>query len=137
MSNPLRQLKYLPWLQLSLTSLATVLIVFIAEVILVIGVRYLPPVQQVVELLFSPFLGLFITFAIAFGIGALAVYWFETLYSRIVINAGILWALVLCVLLAMVLKNILLPISLIGVGEIVLVGVLVGIFWKGKRYWRR
>lgn len=137
MSNPLRQLKYLPWLQLSLTSIATVLIVFIAEVILALGATYLPPVQRVVAVLFSPLLGLFITFAIAFGIGALAVYWFETLYSRIVINAGILWALVLCVLVAMVLKSMLLPISLIGFSEIVLAGVLVGIFWKGKRYWRR
>lgn len=137
MRNPLQRLKYLPWLQLSLTAFATALITFVFETILGVGVQYSPLVQNILSVFFAPPLGLFTIFAIAFGIGTLAVYWLERVYPQIVINTGVLWALVLCVIVAFFLKSLLpLPVNLITSGQFVLVGILVGIFWKGRPYWR-
>lgn len=137
MRNPLQRLKYLPWLQLSLTAFATTLITFVFETILGIGVEYSPPVRNVLTVLLAPPLGAFTIFAIALGIGALAVYWLERVYPQIVINTAVLWALVLCVILAFFLKSLLpLPVNLITPSQFVLVGILVGVFWRGRRYWR-
>lgn len=137
MRNPLQRLKYLPWLPLSLTAFATALITFVGETILGVGIEYSPVVRNASVLLFAPPLGLFTLFALSFGIGALAVYWLERVYPQIVINTAILWALVLCVILAFFLKSLLpLPVNLITPGQFVMVGMLVGIFWKGRRYWR-
>ncbi|WP_416667149.1 peptide chain release factor 1 [Egbenema bharatensis] len=138
MSNPLRQLKYLPWLSLALTGFATALMVFIGEVILLVSAQYVPGVANVLQILFSPVLVMVVWFAIAFGIGTLAVYWLEKVYPRLVITAGVLWALVLCVILAILVKSLLpLTVNLVGVDQILMAGILVGVFWKGRRYWRR
>jgi hypothetical protein len=138
MSNPLHQLKYLPWLPLALTGFATALMVFIVEVILVVSAQYVPGVANVLQILFSPALVMIVWFAIAFGIGILAVYWLEKVYSRLVITAGVLWALVLCVILAILVKSLLpLTVNLVGVDQVLMAGILVGVFWKGRRYWRR
>jgi len=137
MRNPLQRLKYLPWLPLSLTAFATALITFVVETILRIGIEYSPVIQRAFVVLFSPPLGLFTVFALSFGIGALAVYWLEKVYPQVVINTGVLWALVLCVIVAFFLKSLLpLPVNLITPGQFVIVGMLVGVFWKGRPYWR-
>jgi hypothetical protein len=137
MRNPLQRLKYLPWLQLSLTAFATTLITFVVETVLGVGLTYSPVVQTVLTLLFAPPLGIITLFAIALGIGALAVYWLERVYPRIIINTGVLWALVLCVIVAFFLKSLLpLPVNLVTPSQFVMVGILVGIFWRGRRYWR-
>jgi hypothetical protein len=137
MSNPLRQLKYLPWFQLALTGFATALIVFIVEVLLAVSAQAIPGVASVLQVLFSPLLALIMEFAIAFGIGILAVYWLEKVYPRLVISTGVLWALVLCTVLAILVKSFLpLAVNFVQLNQILLVGILVGVFWKGRRYWR-
>lgn len=137
MSNPLQRLKYLPWLPLGLTGLATAIITYVFEYVLLLSYQYVPPIQTVLNLLFAPPLSIIMGFVIALGIGAVAVFWFEAVYPRIVINAGILWALILCVLLALTLKSFLpLPVNLFGFNQMLLIGVVVGVFLKGKRYWR-
>jgi hypothetical protein len=138
MSNPLRQLKYLPWLPLALTGFATALIVFIAEVLLVVSAQYIPGVANVLQVLFSPLLAIIMEFAIAFGIGILAVFWLEKVYPRLVISAGVLWALILCVILAILVKSLLpLAVNFVQLNQMLMAGILVGVFWKGRRYWRR
>jgi hypothetical protein len=137
MRNPLQRLKYLPWLPLSLTALATALITFLLELGLALSYQFVPALQGVFAVLFSPLLGTIVFFAMALGVGALAVYWLERLYPQIAINTGILWALVLCVMVAFFLKSLLpLPVNLVTPGQFLLIGVVVGIFWKGRRYWR-
>lgn len=139
MRNPLQRLKYLPWTQLSLTAFATALLAFVFETVLGIGLKYSPLVQTVLTILFAPPLGLLTIFAIALGVGAVAVYWLERVYPQVVINTAVLWALVLCVIVAIFLKSLLpLPtaINLITPSQFVIVGILVGVFWKGRRYWR-
>jgi hypothetical protein len=137
MRNPLQRLKYLPWLPLSLTALATAVITYLLELMLALSYQYLPGAQGVLALLFSPILSVIVFFAIALGIGALAVFWLESVYPRLAINTGILWALALCVMVAFFLKSLLpLPVNLVTPGQFLLIGIVVGIFWKGKRYWR-
>lgn len=75
--------------------------------------------------------------ATAVGIGALAVYLCERWLPQVLLNTSSLWALVLCLLLGLVLKSLLpLPSLLLDLSQFTLVGVIVGVFWKGRPYWR-
>ena len=75
-------------------------------------------------------------FAVAVGVGALAVYLLERL-DRLSINTASLWTLVLCLALLLFLKSLLLPTVLVDVNnEIQLVGIVIGVFWKSRPYWR-
>ncbi|NJL20421.1 MAG: hypothetical protein HC895_05705 [Leptolyngbyaceae cyanobacterium SM1_3_5] len=58
----------------------------------------------------------------------------EYFHRHIFLNVGVLWALVLCVMLSLLLKSLLLPTLLSG--QLALVGIALGVFWKGRRYWR-
>jgi len=76
--------------------------------------------------------------AAAIGLGALAVYLLERQCTQVSINSSNLWALVPCLLLTLWLKS-LLPLDsfgLLSLSESVLIGIIVGIFWKGRPYWR-
>ena len=138
MANPLQRLKRLPWIPLLLTAAITNIWVFVVEFFLGFGVERSPLVQQSLTLLLSPPLGSITVFAIAVGVGALAVYLLEIVYPNLLLNAGVLWAMVPCLLLAIVVKNLLpLPINLVVLNEGQLLGIILGIFIKGRPYWRR
>ncbi len=134
----MRQLKYLPWGSLVGVAAITILGVWILDYLLLLGFAQPGPLQQVLLVLFNP---IWVTLTLALvgvGIGALGVLLLEKLAPQIVIQGSILWALILCLLVGLVLKS-LLPLSgliIVGVDRIQLVGVLVGVFWKGRRYWR-
>lgn len=138
MANPLQRLARLPWLPLLMTAVLTNIWVFVLEFFLWFGAMRSPLINDSLSLLLSPPLGLITVLSIAVCVGALAVYLLETVYPNIMINAGVLWALVPCLLLGIVLKNLLpLPASLVGLDEGQLIGIILGIFIKGKPYWRR
>lgn len=69
--------------------------------------------------------------------GALAVYLLETLPPHTAINSGVLWAQVGCLLLGLALLSAV-PLvgALLNFNQNILIGVLLGVFWRGKRYWR-
>lgn len=143
MANPLRQLKYLPWNSLIIVSSMTLIIVTTLE--LVLGLTYnqlnegtqITIVRILAATLYSPLLSLFTIGAIGVGIGALAVFLLETLKKQVFINAGVLWALILCLIVGLIIRSYI-PISdfLTNVNQLQLVGMILGVFWKGKRYWR-
>ena len=138
MANPLQRLKRLPWIPLLLTAVLTNIWVFVVEFFLGIGVERSPLVQKALTLLLSPPLGTITIIAIAALIGALAVFLLEIVYPRLLINAGVLWALVPCLVLAIVLKNLLpLSLNLVSLDEGRLIGIVLGVFIKGRPYWRR
>lgn len=121
-----------------MTAVLTNIWVFVLEFFLWFGAMRSPLINDSLSLLLSPPLGLITVLSIAVCVGALAVYLLETVYPNIMINAGVLWALVPCLLLGIVLKNLLpLPASLVGLDEGQLIGIILGIFIKGKPYWRR
>ena len=130
MRNPLNRLKQFPWLALAqAAALASAL-----DTLLAIALVVESPLQRILAVLLNSVLGLLLVVAIAIGTGAIAVYSMEWLHRHILLNAGVLWALVLCVMLSLWLKALLLPTLLSG--ESALIGVVLGVFWAGRRYWR-
>ncbi|WP_299491741.1 hypothetical protein [Acaryochloris sp. IP29b_bin.137] len=133
----MHQLKSLPWQVLVNTSAITIG--------LVTGLDYglsllLPPASQIqVVSMFSSPLRLLYSAAVDAVIGILGVMVLEKLIGpRPSIYLSTLWALILCLLMALVVRS-LMPIPgvfLSQLHQISIVGILVGVFGKSQRYWR-
>ncbi len=135
MSNPLRQLKYLPWTSLFIIAGITFAIAITLE--LVLGLTYnqldegtqFTIVRILAATLYSPIFSLFTIGAIGVGIGALAVFLLETVEKRVFINAGVLWALILCLIIGLIIRNYIpIPALLTDVNQMQLVGIILGVF---------
>lgn len=137
MHNPLQRLKQLPWVPLLLVALLTVFWASVLELILIFSSANLDLVQNALALLFEPPLNIILFFAIAMGIGTLAVMFLEIIYPQVVINSGVLWALLFCLLGAMLIRSFL-PIEteFLQLNSLMLIGAMLGVFFKGKPYWR-
>lgn len=137
MNDPLRRLKFLPWRSLFQVAAITAAIVIFLDVLLILGYTHLLALKQSLSLLYSPPLGLLVTFAVAIGVGALAVYLLEKLCKLVTINSANLWALILCLAVVFVIKSLLpIPALLFSLDQLGLIGIILGVFWKGRRYWR-
>ncbi|MBD0310668.1 MAG: peptide chain release factor 1 [Microcoleus sp. T1-bin1] len=137
MSNFLRRLKLLPWREMLQISALVNCIVVGLELFLVWGSIQSEVFWKIFKLLFGSPLGILIPFAIAVGMGALAVYFLEYWQQQFLLNRTTLWVLVLCVFLGLVLKSFLpIPPLLASLSQDALIGVTVGVFWKGRPYWR-
>jgi len=137
-SNFLRRLKLLPWREMLQISALVNSIVIGLELFLGWGFTQSRGIRNILTLLYGPPLRILIPFATAVGMGALAVYLLEYWQQKSLLNRNNLWVLALCVLLGLVLKSFLpvLP-FLASLSEAALIGVTVGVFWKGRPYWRR
>jgi hypothetical protein len=70
--------------------------------------------------------------------GALAVYLLEWWQKQWLLNNSTLWALVLCLFIGLLLKSFLpLPAIFLTASKASLISLAVGVFWKGRPYWRR
>ncbi|MDB9511368.1 peptide chain release factor 1 [Kamptonema animale CS-326] len=137
MSNPLGRLKNLPWQELLQIAALTNAIVIVLELFLGWGFTQSPIVRNILKLLYSSSLGVLIPVATAVGMGALAVYLFEQRQQQFLLNSSSLWALVVCLLLGLALKSLLpVPAFLVDLSETTLIGIVLGVFWKGRPYWR-
>ena len=68
--------------------------------------------------------------------GALGVTLCERWPGKIYLNTARLWALILCLLGGLAFKLLLpLPLELVQLSQEGLIGVVVGVFWKGRPYW--
>ncbi|MEG4403661.1 peptide chain release factor 1 [Microcoleus sp. MON2_D5] len=137
MSNFLRRLKLLPWREmLQIAALVNCIVVGL-ELFLAWGFTQSRAIRNGLTLLYGSSLGILIPFAAAVGMGALAVYFLEYWQQQFLLNRISLWVLVLCLLLGLVLKSFLpIPASLASLSETALIGIMVGVFWKGRPYWR-
>lgn len=140
MANPLRRLKFLPWRSLFLLSSLVTLIVIVLDFFVWIGYNYSGSVRQALSILYGPLLGIVVDWAVVIGVGALAVYLLPKVFPKVIINTSVLWALVLCLAVCLVLRS-LLPIppdELVSLysNEAQLLGIVIGVFWKGRPYWR-
>ena len=134
----MRQLKLLPWGTLAGIAAMTVLGVWILDYLLLLGFAQAGPLRDILLVLFNPAWAIITLVLIGVGIGALGVLLLEKVTPYIVIQGSVLWALIFCLVVGLVLKSLLPLEGLISVGvdRSQLVGVLVGVFWKGRRYWR-
>ena len=137
MSNFLRRLKLLPWREMLQIAALVNSIAIAIELCLTWGFTRSRVIRNVLTLLYGSPLGILIPFATAVGMGALAVYLLEYWQQKSLLNRTNLWVLALCVLLGLVLKSFLpvLP-FLASLSQAALIGVTVGVFWKGRPYWR-
>ena len=137
MNDPLRRIKSQPWKPLFLVALATIAIVSIMDYLLLFLIENVAPVQQGFSLIATSPLAILLPLAVAVGIGVLGVYICDQFRSRIFLNAGSLWALVLCLIIALALTGLIpLPSFLVGFSYPTILGIIVGVFWRGRSYWR-
>ena len=138
MNNFWRRLKSLPWQELSLVAFIATLSVAAVEILLVLAITNFPEVRDVLKLIFaSPFFAVLIPIAVAVGMGALAVYILEWWQKRWLLNNASLWALVFCLAMGLWLKSLVpLPELLTTISQSALIGIAIGVFWKGRPYWR-
>jgi len=137
MRDPFWRLKLLPWRSLLQVAVLTNLLVIALELFLTLGYAQSAVLRKALFILYAPPLGIISTVALALGVGAIAVYILERWYQEVIINTSILWALVPCLAVLLLVKSLLLGSSFLGsFDETQLMAIIVGIFWKGRRYWR-
>lgn len=137
MNHLIQRLKNLPWRWLLQSAAITIVLVMILEIALTLAAIQFPIFRRGLGMLFSGPLGILMSVAVAVGVGALSVYLLEMWQQRLLLNASSLWALVGCLLLALFVKSILpVPSFLLDLSRFGLIGVMLGVFWKGGPYWR-
>lgn len=134
--NPFRRLKFLPWIPLLQVAAIATVCVAVLEAALVAAVYLSPLLNRMFQQMMSTVLAVAVLGAIAYGLGALALLLIERIHPGIRLNAGVLWTLVACLLLAVWLKSLLPIPGLMGLNELSLAGVTLGVFTTGRRYWR-
>jgi predicted membrane-bound spermidine synthase len=137
MRNPFWRLKTLPWITLLQAAGLVVAIATVADLSLTIlwtallnsDIGRLETLLQLVALV--------LPLAMGYGMGAMAILVMERLFKQVYLDTAVLWALVPCIALVLFLKASLLPIPtlLVLMGYPQVVGVVLGIFVTGKRYW--
>ncbi|NES73904.1 MAG: peptide chain release factor 1 [Okeania sp. SIO2D1] len=139
MNNIWQRLKSLPWQELFLVSFIATLTVVVTEVLLILSFTYFVVILKPLSMLFSsPIFGVLIPVGAAVGMGALAVYLLEFWQKQWLLNNSTLWALVLCLFIGLLFKSLFpLPPVLVSVSRASLISLAIGVFWKGRPYWRR
>ncbi len=135
MSDFLRRLKILPWREMLQIAAIVNLTVLGIELFLAWGTK-IPAISNALRLLYRSSLGILVPVAIAVGMGSLAVYLLEYWQQQFMLNQTNLWLLVFCLFLGVFFKSLLLPPFFISLSEATLIGIVVGVFWKGRPYWR-
>ncbi|MBD0336053.1 MAG: peptide chain release factor 1 [Cyanobacteria bacterium Co-bin13] len=139
MRNPLSRLKTLPWVILLQNAALTVLIATVLDFLLLQVFLQLPPALLDGGLsAFFSLLFLVLPFLAMMGVGALSVVLMQQVFRSVFLDGGILWALVACLGLVLFLRG-LLPWDvsfLVGLSYTQIVGAALGVFFRGKRYWR-
>lgn len=136
MRDPIGYLKRLPWIPLVQIASLAIVILTIVEIIVIWSARNLPLVEQALGILLSPPLNTLMFLAIAAGLGAIAVLCLERLRRDVPIGLGVLWTLILCLNLVLGLKAVSNFPMILPSGQATLMGTILGVFWKGKAYWR-
>jgi hypothetical protein len=132
----------LPWQEL-LQSAGLAIVIFVAaDYLLAQAVQHWIFLQRVFQVLLSPGITLITLVVVGMGLGALGVYSLERLYSpHLYIGSKELWGLLLCLLL-LFLTALVLPIPGLFLSTVMgqqqagtaLLGMTLGIFWKGRSY---
>lgn len=139
MRNPLWRIKTLPWIPLFQNALLTVLIAMVLDVVLILGLVALSTVwpEGARVVLQGGIVGLLLQFMAAGGIGALAVILMERIFRYVRLDAATLWALVGCLVITLFVKNLLpIPALLVGISYYQFVGLMLGLFSRGRSHWR-
>ncbi len=134
----MQRLRYLPWRSLFLTAAVTIFCTIVLSYAVGLSTMTSAIARQVLATLYTPPWRTITDFAVSTGVGAIAVYFLETLFPRTAINTNVLWTLILCLMVVLIIKSFLpFPEGLIAPSQISLLGIVLGVFLLGgKRYWR-
>jgi hypothetical protein len=136
MSKFWQRFQRIPWRELFTVAIASNLALIAWELLLSLSLMYSPPIRAFLQILLGSPLGVLLPVGIAIAIGALAVYIMEKWNQQYLLNRGNLWALVLCLLLILIVKLFIpVPLVLVDLSQITLMGIIIGVFWKGRPYW--
>ncbi|MEL6469383.1 MAG: peptide chain release factor 1 [Cyanobacteria bacterium J06623_4] len=140
MTNPFRPMKYLPWAELLQSAFVTVVIATVCDYLLLIGLIEFTNTDIDIALpqFLFPLLALLIPAAVSLGIGALSIFITARFFRQVLLRAGTMWGLIGCVLIFLFLRGFL-PVPGLLVGGIdyfSIMGIVVGAFTYGRRYWR-
>ena len=136
MSKFWQRFQGLPWRELFTVSIASNLTALAGELLLSLSLMYSPPIRAFLQILFRSPLGVLLPVAAAIALGALAVYIMEKWSQQYLLNRSNLWALVLCLLLILIVKQFIpVPLVLVDLSQMSLMGIIIGVFWKGRPYW--
>jgi len=137
MSNPWRGFTQQPWLELAKVAGVTLLAVIAVEWFLAgLWSLGIPAIRFVLGNLLAPPLGEFMPLLATFGLGALGLYFSERWRQPLALNRGSLWALVLCLAVALGIKGAL-PLPIFPLTQFSypgLVMIILGVFFNGRRY---
>lgn len=135
MANPFRSFRYLPWAPLFLSAGLTVLVATAVDVALILAITSVPAIATTLSA--AGILLVVFPFLVALGVGALAIVLTDSFFRQIILRADTIWALVGCVLLILLVKSWLpIPALFVSISYFSMMGVAVGAFTKGRRYWR-
>lgn len=133
----MRKLKFLPWRLLSQLAILINLIVLAVELLVMLGSRSFPVVEQTIAVFYKPPFDMLTPIALGVGVGALAVYLAEQFFRQLSLNISTLWALCFCVAMILMLKTLIgSPAPLVGFYSESLLGLIIGVFWKGRPHCR-
>lgn len=131
-------LKYLPWRSLTLAALLSVIVVKATDLWIERILGQLDNTSLLMKFLLTRTGFTLLFFGVGLAIGSLGVLFLEKFEVRRAIDSSSLWALVLCILISLWLV-VQLNIGGLSLGEVhytQTIGIVVGVFWKG-RYYRR
>jgi hypothetical protein len=130
--------KQLPWGSLCLSALLAVAVVRVIDFILMRGLSHLDKTSTLGQLLITPSGYMFLLLCGGLTIGGLGVAFLERMEQISPIYASTLWGLVLCLFISLWLVD-LIPLGGLGLSTLTqhhLPVIVVGVFWRGKPYWR-
>ena len=135
---PMNAFKQLPWRSLLLAAILSVTIVKAVDYIVIKGLELLGSSAVLLKLLVTPAGSLLLFGCGGLAIGGLGVLCLERVGSPYRIQVNALWAFVLCLILSLWLLAQL-PVEGLGLvifSQVHMIGVVVGVFWQGRAYWR-
>ncbi|ERN41023.1 hypothetical protein KR51_00024430 [Rubidibacter lacunae KORDI 51-2] len=135
MSDYWRRFQKQLWGLLAQIAAAATVIAAIAEGLLIYAAVNISAIATVLEHIISSPFGFLLPFGASVAVGALGVLLCEHWRPRLIPNVGNLWALVLCLIVGAWLKSYLLPQNLLLLTSQSVVGLIIGVFWKGRPYW--
>lgn len=140
MRNPLWRLKTLPWILLLQNALLTVVLATLLDILLLFVLSLLAGIgssDTAFALLGGGVGSTLLVLIAAGGMGALSIILMERFFRNVMPDGAILWALVACLALILYIRSFLpIPFILIGFSQLQLVGMMLGLFAQGRRYWR-
>ncbi|MDY7014029.1 MAG: peptide chain release factor 1 [Cyanobacteriota bacterium] len=138
MNNPIRRFKQQPWLPLFQIAGVTALAILAVEFLFFLGLRASEVFARIVETFFAGPSGIILFLSAAIGVGVLGVYFCERYADRVYLNTGSLWAFVLCLMVTIAIKSLIpVPQLLVPFSYQTLIGIILGVFGKGRPYWGR